>query len=258
VPDAAAAADLINCCGIATVYPTSTEVANLFHAHVGDPKAKTENKWDSPSGRVYSWRWEIGRKGSAFYGTVVRKRPTFVMWSLLPAILRLMGDLRTPDELFDFGIISNNAYKIARVLDGSREPLGTSDIRRQAGFPMGRDNSAAYHKGLAELENRLLVTSEFVAQEGEATKHHGLMFERRRADVDAASAMTIEQAVDTLLEGYIPSAAYIRPAVLAKDLRIEEPDISAGVERLVTSGKLEPATAPGLNGSCYVISGQVG
>lgn len=255
VPDAAAATQLIEEAGIATVYPASSEVANLFHAHMGDPEAKTDSKWDSPSGTVYTWRWTIGTAGSAFYATVVRKRPTFVTWPLVPAILRLTADLRTPDELFDFGVISADAYRIAQVLEGSEEPIGTGDIRKQGGFPTGKDHSNRYHKGLAELENRLLVTSEFLPSEGvgEGIKHHGLMYVRRRADVEAALMMSQEAAVDALLQAYLPAAAYVEPRALAKHLRVPEADMEAGVERLEASGRVHRIAVPGAKATAFSV-----
>ena len=221
------------------MYPVSPEIADLFHAHVGDPDAKTEMKWDSPSGRVYSWRWEIGRDNKAFYATVIRKRPTFVTWPLVPSILRLMAELRTPDELFDFGVISNDAYRIAQVLDGVAEPLNTAQIREKAGFNRGsKEQSNAYHKGLAELENRLLVTTEFGTSDGEGSKHHGLMFERRPDDVRSASELSFEQALDTVMEAYAPAARYVNIKVLARHLGIAQADIRGSCERLATQGLL--------------------
>jgi hypothetical protein len=44
IPDPASAEDLINRVGLATVYAASSEVANLFHAYVGDGDAKTDSK----------------------------------------------------------------------------------------------------------------------------------------------------------------------------------------------------------------------
>jgi hypothetical protein len=66
IADPADAKMLIERVGLATLYPTSPEIPNLFHAYVGDPDAKTDSKWDSPSGRVYSWRWELARLEAAF------------------------------------------------------------------------------------------------------------------------------------------------------------------------------------------------
>ncbi len=250
VADAPQAATLIDAAGIATVYPASSEIANLFHAHVGNPDAKTDSKWDSPSGRVYSWRWELGRMGAAFYGSVVRKRPTFVSWPLLPAVLRLVADLRTPDELYDFGVISADAYRIARVLDDAKDPVGTSDLRKAAGFPMGRERSAAYHHALAELDTRLLITNEFSSEEG--IKHHGIMFSRHPDAVRSAEGLSMDEAARIFLEAYLPTAAYVVPSILARHLRAPGAVIGQAVRALESERRLEPSQLPG-GGSCSVV-----
>src|SRR5260370_35554288 len=76
---------------LVTGYPGSAEVPNFYHAFMGDAEAKTDSKWDSPSGEGYTWRWLLGRRGVAFYGNVVRRRPTFGAWDLLPAALVPLG-----------------------------------------------------------------------------------------------------------------------------------------------------------------------
>src|SRR5437763_370208 len=89
IPDSEAAIGLIDRVGIATLFPASPEVPNLYHAYVGDPDRPTDAKWDSPSGQVFEWRWHLGRREAAFYGVVVSKRPTWVSWTMVPAVLRL-------------------------------------------------------------------------------------------------------------------------------------------------------------------------
>ncbi len=49
-------AGLIDRLGVAAFYPVSPEIPNLFHAYVGDPEARTDSQWYSPSGHVYTWR----------------------------------------------------------------------------------------------------------------------------------------------------------------------------------------------------------
>src|SRR5215472_17600575 len=116
LPDAAAAPAFIDGVGIATLFQASPEVPNLYHAYMGDPTAKMEAKWDSPSGEVYGWRWSLGRKGVAFYTTLVCRRSTWVSWKLLPAVLRLCAERRMPDELYDSGALSAEAYRITQSL----------------------------------------------------------------------------------------------------------------------------------------------
>src|SRR5262249_29005115 len=88
IPGVEAAAPLIDRLGIVTLFPASEEVPNLFHAYMGDPHAPTSSQWDSPSGHVYTWRWTLGRRPAGFYSSLVRGRPTWVSWGLLPAVLR--------------------------------------------------------------------------------------------------------------------------------------------------------------------------
>src|SRR3954463_2881298 len=91
IADPEAAVALIERVGVATLFPASPEIPNLFHAYMGDPDAPTASEWDSPSGHVYGWRWTLGRMQAAFYTAIVRDRPTWVSWSMLPVILRLRG-----------------------------------------------------------------------------------------------------------------------------------------------------------------------
>jgi hypothetical protein len=53
-PEPRNAAALINQVGVATLFPASPEIPNLYHAHVGDPERKPEAQWDTPAGRVYT------------------------------------------------------------------------------------------------------------------------------------------------------------------------------------------------------------
>ncbi len=92
--------------GLVTLFPASPEIPNLFHAFVGDPDSPTDSGHATPSGEVYGWRWALGRREAAFYGAIVRNRPTWVAWPLLPAILRLSAETRTPAELRADGLIS--------------------------------------------------------------------------------------------------------------------------------------------------------
>ncbi|HVA90544.1 MAG TPA: hypothetical protein VNL71_11970, partial [Chloroflexota bacterium] len=92
VPDSPAAAVLIARVGIATLYSVSPELPDLLHAYTGDPATTIDMHWDSPTGHIYAWRWELGRREAAFYTAIVRGRPTLVAWALLPAVLCLRGD----------------------------------------------------------------------------------------------------------------------------------------------------------------------
>lgn len=232
LPDPDAAARFIQRVGIATLYPVSPEIPNLFHAYVGDPEAQTDSKWDSPSGHVYTWRWELGKREAAFYSAVVRKKPTWVSWPLLPAVLRLFGDLRLPEELYAAGELSPAAFRIAEALAEAGGVRSTGELRRLAGFPTGKDQRAAYLRAIEQLDAKLLLAKVFSADEGETDMSHALVRLRYPDALAAAEGLTREDALDAFLGTYLPAAVFVDTRTLGKHLRLPESELKAGLERL--------------------------
>jgi hypothetical protein len=229
IADPDAATRLIDRLGVATLFPVSAEIPNLYHAYVGSPDAATDSRHDSPSGHVYSWRWSLGHRNAAFYTAIVRNRPTWVSWSLMPAILRLRGELRTPDELYTAGELSSDAHRLATALAAANIPLSTGELRRVAGFPTGKAQRAAYLRAIGELDASLLTANVFAP--GEDDMYHVLVRQHWPTEVAAAERSTREAALDQFLAVYLPSAAYAVPRVLAKDLKMPESELQAGLDR---------------------------
>ena len=241
---------LIERVGVATLFPASAEVPNLYHAYMGDPEARTDSGHDSPSGEVYGWRWALGRREAAFYTAIVRNRPTWVGWALLPAVLRLRGELRGAPELHEAGELSGNALRVAQALEAAGGVLSTGELRREAGFPTGKDQRAAYLKAVEELDTRLLLAKVFAA--GDDDMRHALVRARYPEQVAAAEKLTREEALARVLAVYLPPAVYAVPAVLAKDLRLPEAELRAGLGRLVEAGRAVEVELSGQKGTCYV------
>ncbi len=244
------APDLIDHLGVVTHYPTSPELPNLYHAYMGDPEAAVDSGHDSPSGHVYSWRWTLGGKEVAFYGTIVRNRPTWVRWSLLPAVLRLRGEVRSASELYRAGELSNGALRIAEALEAADGALSTGELRLEAGFPTGKESRKDYLKALDELDRRLMVAKVFSPDSTDMS--HALVSTRYPDARAAAEKLTREAALDDLLSAYLPPAVYVVPNTLAKHLGLPEPELHETLERLAAQGKLIAATLPGTKGVCYV------
>jgi hypothetical protein len=229
------AARLIEQVGIATLYPVSPEIPNLFHAYLGDPEAATDSGHDTPSGEVYTWRWVLGRRDAAFYSALLRGRPTWVSWALLPAVLRLWGEPRSPSDLYAAGVLSADAARVARALEAAGGALGTGDLRRQAGFPTGKPQRAAYLRAVQELDRRLLLAKVFASGDGEADMHHALVRIRYPEQVEAAERLGWDEALDTVLATYLASAVYALPGALAKQLAVPERELRVGLDRLVAT-----------------------
>jgi hypothetical protein len=237
------APSFIEAAGLVTLYPVSPEIPNLFHAYLGDPEAKTDSAWDTPSGQVYSWRWILGRRSTAFYTAIVRGRPTFVRWSLLPAILALRGELRMPDELFDLGILSADAYRIAQALEDAGGVLGTGDLRRAAGFPTGKEQRAAYLKAVDELDTRLMLAKVFSPNDDEDMQH-ALVREQYPDAVAAAEGLSREDAMNTFLRAYLPLAVYAEPKILARHLKLAPAEVDRALEALAREGIARSSGVP--------------
>ncbi|MGH2371474.1 MAG: AlkZ-related protein [Chloroflexota bacterium] len=250
IADPGGAADLIRRVGLATLFPASPEVPNLFHAYTGDPAAQTQTKWNSPAGRVYGWRWALGRPALAFYTAIVRGRPTWVSWDLLPAVLRLCGELRAPETLHAAGALSAGASRIAQVLADCGGVLSTGDLRALAGYPTGKAERAAYLRAIAELDRRLLLAKVFA--EGDDDMRHALVTVQYPQHVAAAERLSREAAMEQLLKTYLPNASYALPVPLAKHLTLPEAEVRAGLERLVEARQVAPETFLGQRATCYV------
>ncbi len=250
IPDSSAAPALIERVGIATLYPASPEVPNLYHAYVGDPTAKTEAKWDSPSGEVYGWRWSLGRQGVAFYTTLVCRRSTWVSWKLFPAVLKLCAETRDPQELYDSGKLTREAYRITQALEEAGGTLSTAELRKAASFPTGKATRAAYLKALEELELCLIVAKYF--QVGNDDTYHTMIASHYQKHVESASHLTREAAMEQLLLTYLPQAVYALPTVLARHMRVPEPELRAALDLLCKSGKAQVVSFPEQKGQCYL------
>ncbi len=248
-PDEAAL--LIDVLGVATLYPVSPEMPSLFHAYLGDPEARTDSGHSSPSGEVYSWRWTLGGRAAAFYSTLVRGRPTWVAWSLFPAILRLCSEPRTPDELYEAGALSTDALRVVRALEAAGGPLDTGELRRQAGFPIGKPQRAAYLKAVDELDRRLLLAKVFAPGDGAPEMGHALVRTRYPEAVAAAARLTRDAALAAFLAAYLPHAVYAVPDSLARHLKLDETELRAGLERMAAAGQAEPLAIPDQRGICY-------
>jgi hypothetical protein len=236
IPDPEAATAFIERVGIATLFPASPEIPDLFRAYVGDPDAAVDSKWDSPSGHVYTWRWALGHRNAAFYASLIRGRPTYIRWSLLPTILRLFGSIdQDAADLYAAGQISDDARRIAEALAAAEgDPpatLSTGELRRRAGFPSGKAQRAAYLKAVGELEARLLTAKVFSGQTGDDEMYQTLVSVRHADAAAQARTLAREAAIDALLSAYLPHAVYLPPKSFAQRF-LGEAEVTAGLERM--------------------------
>lgn len=237
VPDPEAARAFIDQVGVCTLYPASSEFPNLFHAHAGDPDAKTSSSWDSPSGRVYCWRWALGKAQAAFYGSVVARKPTWVSWEALPCLLGALMERRDLEAVYRAGELSLEARRVAQAYADGETVLSTKELRARAGFPTGKENRAAYLRAVDELESRLLLAKAFPAEEGEDDMAHAWVPAAYPEAVAKARAMKPDDAFAELLGRVLPWAVFLDPKVVARHLRVDLARVHAAGETLAQNGK---------------------
>lgn len=231
-----AAIPFLNEVGIVTLYAASPEFPSLYQAHMGDPNPPTSQKWDSPSGYVYTWRWEIGRPHAAFYGVVVAKKPTWVSFALLPHVLAALTDRRSPQEAYAAGELSSNALAVAEAFEGTDGVLATKDLRARAGFEKGKESRAAYLKAVEELDTRLWLGKRFALDGDGDEMLHALVRSHYSEAYAAAMAMTQLEGLVGLLTHYLNYAVYLDPKVIGRHLRVDPVLFSAALEQMTREG----------------------
>lgn len=247
---------LIDKLGIVTLYPASPEVPNLFHSYMGDPDARTDSGHDSPSGQVYGWRWSLGKTNAAFYSAIVRDRPTWVSWDLLPAMLRLKGEIRLPEALYESGEISGDALRVANALAEADGVLSTGELRARAGFPTGKLQRAAYLRAVQELDTRLLLAKVFGKDQGDYDMRHGLVAMLYPEHVRVAAELSLEEAAVRVMRVYLSGAAYAVPAVLARHLKVTEQVLREGLDHLCDEAHAHRMEIQGIKNPVYLWGGE--
>lgn len=246
---------LIERVGLATLFPASPEVASLYAAFVGSG-VPTDSSHSTPSGDVYSWRWELGQREAAFYGTLVRGKPTWVAWDLLPAILRLRGDLRPAEEQHAAGQLSDDALRLAEALASNGGTLTTGELRRLAGFETGRERRAAYLKAVAELDRRLLVGRGFGPADDpdDHDMRQTLVAMRHPEAIAAAEEMDDDAALRLVLPRYLSAAMFVRPVLLSRHLGLARADVERCLMALGRDGLVRRARFEGEKDEVFILA----
>lgn len=231
-PDPEAAKGFIERVGICTLFGASSEVPSLYQAYMSDPEPPIFASWDSPSGEVYSWRWNLGKANAAFYGAIVARKPTWVSFAKLPAVLGALMERRSPEELYEAGELSPNALRVAQALEEAGTALETGALRDRAGFPTGKEQRAAYLKAVDELDSKLILAKRFSEAEGDEGMRHGLVRIEYPKAAEEGLAMDPDEALAEVLRTILESAVYLDPKPLARHLRISPQRLETGFAKL--------------------------
>lgn len=157
--------------------------------------------------RMWSWAWrwkdELATGKRAYYGKVIRRKPSYISMALLPAFYALSGNTGEPDDhlqAYREGRLSLLAKNLCEAV-WAEGPISTWNLRRR--FVARGESGARFHRALDDLQERFLVAK--VAEEEEWRlgfiwdAFHRWMPEA----VEAAGSLASEEAAAMVLERYI-------------------------------------------------------
>lgn len=158
-------------------------------------------------GRMWEWAWQwkddLASSRRAYYGKVIRRKPSYVSQPMLPAFYALSGNVGEPDDHLQayregrLSLLSKLLYE--QILASG--PVSTWTLRRQF-VPRG-ENGSRFHRALDDLQERFLVAK--VGEEEEW--RNGFIwdaFHRWMPDVvKAAGRLTTDDAAALVLARYI-------------------------------------------------------
>jgi hypothetical protein len=158
-------------------------------------------------GRMWEWAWQwkddLASSRRAYYGKVIRRKPSYVSQPMLPAFYALSGNVGEPDDhlqAYREGRLSRTAKTLyERILASG--PVSTWTLRRQF-VPRGESGSR-FHRALDDLQERFLVAK--VGEEEEW--RNGFIWDAFHrwmpGVVKAAGRLKTEDAAASVLNRYI-------------------------------------------------------
>lgn len=168
--------------------------------------------------RMWRWAWQwkddLATARQLHYGKVIRRKPSYISLTMLPAFYALSGNVGEPDDhlqAYSEGRLSALAKTLYEVIltDG---PVSTWTLRRRF-VPRGESGSR-FHRALDDLQERFLVAK--VAEEEEW--RNGFIwnaFHRWMPGVvKAAAKLSGEEAGATVLDRYVRIVGVVEPTAI--------------------------------------------
>jgi hypothetical protein len=160
--------------------------------------------------RMWSWAWQwkddLATGRQLHYGKVIRRKPSYISLTMLPAFYALSGNVGERDDHLQayregrLSLLAKTLYE--QIL--TEGPVSTWTLRRQF-VPRGQ-SGARFHRALDDLQERFLIAK--VGEEEEW--RNGFIwdaFHRWMPQVvRAAGKITAEAAAARVLERYIRTA----------------------------------------------------
>jgi hypothetical protein len=157
--------------------------------------------------RMWTWAWQwkddLATHRRLYYGKVIRRKPSYVSLTMMPAFYALSGNVGEPDDYLQayregrLSMMAKSVYE--HILAQGRTSTWT--LRRRY-VPRG-ESGATFHRALDELQGRLLVAK--VGEEEEW--RNGFIWDAFHrwmpSVVESAASLSAETAAARVLTAYL-------------------------------------------------------
>lgn len=212
------------------------ELPSLFEAVKGRRDAHIED-WDKDSDRVWTWKNDLPAAKRAYYGKAFVGKPVFVSLKMLPYVIAALGE-ENAERAYEHGALS---YDAKRVYDALAEfgAQPTQNLKRTAGF-VGKDGNTRYHRGLDDLQTRLLVAAMGATNEGMAwaSQIFDLVSHWYAPQVREAKQIDTHTARCVLIEQYLKTVLAAPPEALGRLFAIPRPELKELLNEMVAAKKV--------------------
>jgi hypothetical protein len=231
------------------------EMPTLWGTVTGSRRPVPLNHRDGDLGRTWRWKDSLPTQGAAYYGKLLRGKPTLVALSLLPTFYALTPNYGDVDDYllqYEEGKLSVEAKNVYEALlhEGA---LATSRLRQVAGLPGGGDNARRFDRALTELQTEMKIVKVGVSDAnrwGYAYVYD--LFLRRFPEVpEAARYIGEEEAMATLLVRYLRNVIAVHEASAKRLFRWESWEWDRVVARAESQGLIfRDVRIAGMKGRC--------
>lgn len=218
------------------------EIPTLWAAVTGSRSALSGSHHGADVDRTWTWKDTLPAKGLAFYGKLLRGKPTLVSLEMLPHFYALSPNYGDPDDYlyqYEEGGLSVEAKNVYEALL-KRGAMSTTRLRREAGLSGGGAVARAFDRAVAELQVELKIAKVGVAHNnrwGYAYVYD--LFTRAFPQIsEQAREISTDQAMATLLGAFLRNVIAIEESSAARLFRWDPWEWERTLERLAAAGVL--------------------
>jgi hypothetical protein len=216
-------------------------VASLYGAVCGrrHPRWPKHTHHDPEIGLTWSLKDALPAQRLAYYGKLVRGKPTLVSLDLFPAFCRLIRDGKASgDYIVDYrqGRMSRPAVAVLEALHEA-SPQGTPALRR-AVHMQHPERTAEFDRAMAELQRGLWIVKVEEVYDPDFYYRWDLLDNWLPDPIEAGLRLSREEALGALVGAYLRGAASSQDRFLAGLFSVGVAEVEAALRALAETGQV--------------------